>query len=129
MQSFFYYLLKDSTVYSRLVAEIDQAQADGQLSDHVTWVQAQNLSYFQACLKEAMRLRPAVGLNISRCVPPEGAVIDGIYLEGGTRVALNAWVLHRDKDVFGENPELFNPERWLQVDEPTLKLRNRHMYQ
>ncbi|KAK3109714.1 hypothetical protein LTR53_016727 [Teratosphaeriaceae sp. CCFEE 6253] len=63
-----------------------------------------------------MRVRPAVGLNITRLVPPEGAEIDGKRVPGGTRVALNAWVLHRDAGVFGRDAKVYRPERWLEGD-------------
>lgn len=30
---------------------------------------------------------------------------------------MNAWVLHRNSDIFGEDPDEFRPERWLEADE------------
>ena len=29
---------------------------------------------------------------------------------------MNPWVVHRDRDVFGEDAEFFRPDRWLQED-------------
>jgi len=84
------------------------------------------LPYFQACLKEAMRIRPAVGLNITRLVPPEGAEIGGKKFPGGTRVAVNGWVLHRSEEIFGANPKVFRPERWLKGDAKNME---RYMFQ
>lgn len=110
MQSFFYHLLNDKRVYDKLMSEITSAD----LSEMVSWNEAQNLPYFQACLKEAMRIRPAVGLNITRHVPPGGTEIDGTFYPGGTRVALNGWVLHRDKQTFGQDTEVYRPERWIE---------------
>jgi cytochrome P450 len=128
MQSFFWHVLNDNRVYSTLVSEILSARKSGSLSDKVTWAEAQQLPYFQACLKEAMRIRPAVGLNISRLIPPGGAEIDGTWLPEGTSVAVNGWVLHRDKKVFGEDAEEYRPERWLK-DEETAKYMERYMFQ
>ena len=62
MQSFCWNVLNDRRVYDKLIAEILSAD----LSEMVAFNEAQNLPYFQACLKEAMRLQPAVGLNITR---------------------------------------------------------------
>ena len=76
-----------------------------------------------------MRIRPGVGLNITRHVPPAGAEIDGVKYPGGTRVALNGWVLHRDRGVFGEDAEQFRPERWTEADEKAAKAMERSMYQ
>ena len=124
MQSFFHHVLKDRNVYKKVVAEIDSAS----LSPMVTWSEAQALPYFQACLKEAMRVRPAVGLNITRLVPQGGATIDGTWFPGGTRVAVNAWVLHRDNEVFGQDAELYRPERWLESEEKT-RVLERYTFQ
>ena len=96
MQSFSWHVLRDPRIYAKLKQELDDATAAGNLSAMPQWNEVQALAYFQACLKEAMRVRPAVGLNITRLVPPEGAEIDGHRLPGGTRVALNGWVLHRN---------------------------------
>lgn len=95
----------------------------------VQYKEAQALEYFQACLKETMRLQPALGANITRMVPGEGTEVNGTWLPGGTQVALNAWVLHRDKDIFGTDADLFNPERWLSKDENCVKMMERCMFQ
>jgi cytochrome P450 len=126
MQSFCHHVLRDPAIHARLKAELDQATTSGQLSDFPQWSETQALPYFQACLKEAMRLRPAVGLNITRLVPPQGAEIAGRRLPGGTRVAVNAWVLHRDEGIFGAQPKSYKPERWLEGD---AKGMERYMFQ
>jgi len=126
MQSFFYLVLNSPDVYATLQKEVNEAQKAGQLSAIVTHAEAQKLEYFQACLKEAMRVRPAVGLGIYRRVPPEGAEIDKEFYPGGTEVAVNGWVLHRDKAVFGDDAEVFRPERWFERD---AKFMGSHMYQ
>lgn len=126
MQSFCHHVLRDPAIYARIKSEIDEAYAAGKLSNMPQWNEVQALPYFQACLKEAMRLRPAVGLNITRLVPPEGAEIDGKRFPGGTRVALNAWVLHRNEQVFGRDPKTYRPDRWLEGD---AKMMDRFMYQ
>lgn len=128
MQSFFWLLLSHPQVYKKLLSEIDEAQSAGKLSDPVVYAEALELPYFQACLKEAMRVRPAVGLNITRHVPPDGLKIDGEFCVGDTEVAVNGWVLHRDKEVFGQDAETYRPERWLE-DDGKSKEMERHMYQ
>jgi cytochrome P450 len=126
MQSFCHHVLREPSIYAQLKEEIDRATASGNLSQFPQWNEAQALSYFQACLKEAMRIRPAVGLNITRLVPPEGAEIGGKKLPGGTRVAVNAWVLHRNEEIFGADPKVFRPERWLEGDAKNME---RYMFQ
>jgi cytochrome P450 len=33
-----------------------------------------------------------------------------------TCLSVNAWVIHRNKDIFGDDAESFNPERWLDAE-------------
>ncbi len=126
MQSFFYLVLNAPKVYAKLSQEVKEAQEAGKLSVIVTYAEAQALPYFQACLKEAMRLRPAVGLGIYRRTPPEGVEIGGKHYPGGIEVAVNGWVLHRDAAIFGDDVEVFRPERWFERD---AKLMGSHLYQ
>lgn len=130
MQSFFWHVLSDPRVRSILLAEVRGAVAASVIpaEGNLAWSQAQGLPYFQACLKEAMRMRPAVGLNITRVVPPEGAELAGEFFPGGTRVAVNGWVLHRDRATFGEDSDVFRPERWLEGEEKA-RTMERYMFQ
>ena len=130
MQSFFWHVLADPAVHKRVVAEVRTAVDDGRVpaEGNLSWAQAQDLPFFQACLKEGMRVRPAVGLNITRLVPPEGAELDGHFFEAGTRIAVNGWVLHRDRAVFGDDSEAFRPARWLE-DEERARRMERYMFQ
>lgn len=130
MQSFFYHVLSDSRVYDTLTAEIEAAVRNNTIPDrgNLSWNESQHLPYFQACLREAMRVRPAVGLNITRLVPPEGVELDGRFFAGGTRIAVNGWVLHRDRAVFGDDVDDYRPERWLASEESAKKM-DRYMFQ
>lgn len=125
MQSFCWQVLSSRRVYEKLMQEILSAN----LSEMVTYNEAQNLPYFQACLKEAMRINPAVGLNITRKVPPAGAELGGVKLPGGTEVAVNGWVLHRDRSIFGDDADAYRPERWLEGDKEKIKTMERCMFQ
>ena len=48
-----------------------------------------------------------------------GLELDGKYVPEGTEVTCNPWLVHRDRTVFGEDAEEFNPERWLESEERT----------
>lgn len=73
-------------------------------------------------MKEAMRIHPAVAYPLERLVPKCGAKLCGVHLPGGTRVGINASVVHMNKDVFGEDVDEFRPERWLDADVEQLKI-------
>lgn len=76
MQSFFFLVLKNRNVYEKIVNEIVEHRRGGRLTfEVITYEEAQRLTYFQAALLESMRLRPPLGVNISRSAPKEGIVI------------------------------------------------------
>ena len=116
----FYYLLKNPRCYQKLMQELDGALESGTIearpSGITTWAESQKLPYLDACIKEAFRLHPAAGLIIERIVPKQGAEICGEVIPGGTIVGCNAWVIHRRAEVFGEDAEIYRPERWLEAD-------------
>lgn len=105
----------------RLLGEIRDAQASGNLSPIVSWKESRQLPYLDACIKEAGRLHPPFGLNLERVVPPSGLEVCGQHLPGGTVVGMNGWVVHRDRDVFGQDASSWRPERWLEGDEENIK--------
>lgn len=100
-----------------LLAELDLKARKGHFKDNrygvVTYAESQGLPYLDACVKEAFRLHPAPGLPLERIVPLQGVEIAGAFVKGGTIVGCSAWVIHRRKEIFGEDVEVFRPERWL----------------
>lgn len=117
LSAVFYYLLRNPACLEKLRVEIDDAAKSGAFSDYeggiVTFAESQKLKYLDACIKEAFRMHPAAGLPLERIVPPSGADIAGHFVKGGTVVGCSAWVIHRNKEVFGEDVETYRPERWL----------------
>ncbi|OAP56472.1 hypothetical protein AYL99_09651 [Fonsecaea erecta] len=119
----FYHLLSNPRSLEALLREIGSTKLAS--STAVSWREAQNMPYLQACIKEALRLHPAVGMPLERVVPEGGVSLGGHRFRGGTIVGVNAWVLHRNKDVFGQDAEVWNPERWLEADAQQLKAMER----
>lgn len=111
-----YYLLKNPQYKQRLVQEIDDMRRRGRISDPVSLEEANNMPYLQAVMYEALRCHPAVGMSLPRVVPSTGVEIDGHYIPGGTTIGVNPWVVHRNVEVFGDDVDSFNPERWLKQD-------------
>jgi cytochrome P450 len=106
---------------AKLRAEIDAAEEQGMLSELVSWSESQKLPFLDAVIREALRLHPTVGLVLERVVPKGGRQIRGRFFKEGTIVGANAWVVHRDKAVFGQDTEAWRPERWLEADEAQKK--------
>lgn len=102
------YLLRHPAVLNRLVNELDSAPP-------VSYADTLKLPYFQAVVKEVLRLSPSIGLIFARKVPEGGVeVLPGVWVEGGYEVGINNWVVGRDKTLYGEDAEEFRPERWLE---------------
>lgn len=49
-------------------------------------------------------------------VPPEGDTIDGQFIPGGTSIGYCAFGIFRSKELWGEDADVFRPERW--IDNP-----------
>ncbi|KAE8440788.1 hypothetical protein EG329_006566 [Mollisiaceae sp. DMI_Dod_QoI] len=116
LSAIFYHLLEHPTSYQRLQQEIDAACTTGLIDDPITFRQALNLPYLQAVIKEALRLHPAVGLGLQRCVPAGGAILNGRMFPEGTTVGVNAWVAHRNTSIYGHDADKWRPERWLEIE-------------
>jgi cytochrome P450 len=116
------YLITHPPVVSKLRAEIDTAvssnaaSATGIASDACL----RGMPYLQAVVHEALRVHPPVTSVVPKKVPKGGdtVVIDGTtyHLPGDANISYNAWSLHHDKTIFGDDAELFRPERWLIED-------------
>lgn len=100
----------------------------GELSNPVTFTEVSKMTYYHACMKEAMRLHPSCGQMLERVVPEGGATLSGAFLPQGTIVGVNPWVIGRDKAVYGENADDFVPERWLNNDAVSLKAMERNFF-
>lgn len=111
-----YYLLKNPAAKRRLVGEIDARRKEGKLSDPAKLAEADSMPYLQAVMYEALRLHPAVGMSLPRVVPEGGFEVAGNYIPSGTTIGANPWVLHRNKEVYGEDVDAFRPERWMKED-------------
>ena len=116
MRAIVYYVLKTPSVKRKLLAEIDEAWVNGELSNPVRHDEAIKLHYLQAVINEGLRIHPGFGMDLPRVVPAEGATIEGHYLPADTVVGMNAWAVQRDRTVYGHDADTFRPERWLEGD-------------
>lgn len=83
LRAIIYHLLKVPERKAKLMEEIEDRRRAGQLSDPVKLSEANEMPYLQACMYEALRLHPAVGMSLPRVVPKGGITIDGRFLPEG----------------------------------------------
>ncbi|KUI73865.1 Pisatin demethylase [Cytospora mali] len=105
----------------RLKHEIRGLSSRSQLSEQPSFKEIQQMPYFDAVMKESLRLHSAVGLPLWRVVPEGGTTVAGQYLPQGTNVGVNAWVAHLNEDVWGPDARGFRPERWCEAQAEALK--------
>lgn len=111
------HILSTPRVYQRLKDEIKAAVNAGRVSHPITQTEARELPYLQGVIYEGLRIRPVTTSMIAKEVHPEGDTIDGKFLPGGMIVGSNFLSLLRSKALFGEDADVFRPERYLELDQ------------
>lgn len=77
----------------------------------LTYDEINALPFLNACVKELLRCYPPVSA-VSR-VTTKDDVILGYKIPKGTKIRLSLRALQRLKSVWGEDADVFKPERWL----------------
>ncbi|KAL2205874.1 cytochrome P450 [Sarocladium strictum] len=108
-------LSKQPAVYSRLRQEV----LDCTGSDRPNIEQLHSMKYLKWCVNESLRLHPVIPTNAREAAVdttlPFGGGHDGnspLFIKKGTLVMYNAYAMHRNPDVFGEDADKYVPERW-----------------
>lgn len=81
-----------------------------------TFEQVKKLPYLQAVIDETLRIHSTSGIGLPRLVPEGGLVVNGKTFPEGTVLSVPSYTIHRDKEVWGEDADFFNPERWFERD-------------
>lgn len=111
-----YHLLRNPAAQAKLRAELDAAA----ISFPASFAETRDLEYLDAVIKEGLRMHPPVGNILERVVPASGLPLrDGRVIAPGTIVGMNQWVVSRNKEVYGDDADVFRPERWLRGDDET----------
>ncbi|KAI9768093.1 MAG: hypothetical protein M1840_005127 [Geoglossum simile] len=111
------HIITQPKVYATLQSEIDEAVRTNSISTPVRDSEARELPYLIACIREGLRIWPPAPSTFSKVVPPEGDTLASIFVPGGTKVSICVWGVQRNKSVFGEDVDVYRPERWLGVSE------------
>lgn len=112
LRAILYFLCRHADVYAKLQKEVDDAFNSGAISSPVRYSEGAKLEYLNAVVTEALRAHAATGFVLEREVPEGGVTISGTFIPAGTIVGINSWVMHANKQVYGEDAEEFRPERW-----------------
>lgn len=106
----FYSLMSNPRIMKNLVKEVDIVL---QGSDTYTYETIMNeLPYMKAVFHETLRLYPPVPKNVKTAVEDD-VLPGGVKVYKGDVIGISSYCLGRNKAVWGEDAELFVPERWL----------------
>ncbi|CZT17471.1 related to pisatin demethylase [Ramularia collo-cygni] len=121
-----YYIVRHPDVYQKVQKEIDEYYEQNSLQRAITYQQTQELPYFTAAAREAMRLIPSITYQLPR-VMPEEMVVAGRSIPAGTHVGVSPIAANRNKSVWGLDANEFKPSRWLESEEKTRYLNANDM--
>jgi cytochrome P450 len=115
----FFELARRPDIWARLSSEV--STLNGQKP---SYEQLKNMKYLRAVLNESQRIRPIVPGNGRQAredtVLPLGGGEDGkspILVKKGQLVIFAIYSMHRRKDLYGEDADVFRPERWLDTED------------
>ena len=115
------YIMSNSSIYERLISEIDDATRAEHLSATPQYDEVRkHCPYYIACVKETLRLCPAAPSIFPRIVDTGGMMLHGMFVPEGMEIACNPWLVHRDVEIYGEDAHIYCPERWLDSDKAKL---------
>ncbi|KAG0232662.1 hypothetical protein BGW41_001752 [Actinomortierella wolfii] len=103
----FWHLGQHPDVVERMREEIDRVVGD----KAPDFENIKHLKYMKQVVNEVLRLCPPVPFNVRQSVE-EDVLPDGHYVPPRTMVGYMAYVTHRMKELWGEDAEEFNPDRW-----------------
>lgn len=116
------FLTSSPVAYEKLKSEIDEAISKGKISSPIRDTEARQLPYLQAVIKEGVRVFPVVTATFFKRVPKGGDVISGYFVPEGTEVGHNVLGIMRSRKYWGEDADIFRPERWIEADEETFEM-------
>ncbi|KAH7096732.1 cytochrome P450 [Auriculariales sp. MPI-PUGE-AT-0066] len=93
------------------------------------------MRYLRAVINESMRLFPPISFNM-RCPAKADSVVqlsdngeeNNMYIPAGTPVLYIPLLMQRRKDLFGEDADDFDPERWLDPERVARYTKNPFMW-
>lgn len=108
-------VISNSRVCRKLQDACDEVLHEIPLTQVISYSRAQQIPYLDACVKEALRYHPAGTGPLPRAVPKDGDWYNGKFIPGGTIIAHARWNMARKNKVYGQDCEVFRPERWLEA--------------
>ncbi|GAB2293394.1 hypothetical protein Dimus_027593 [Dionaea muscipula] len=118
---FIYMLCKNPEIQEKVIQDIRRVTKVLKVTSYEEFAASlneeslQNMQYLHAALTETLRLYPAVASDAKICFSDD-TLPDGYYVKKGDYVAYQPYAMGRMKFIWGDDAEIFRPERWLNED-------------
>ncbi|KAK9897658.1 cytochrome P450 [Cystobasidium minutum MCA 4210] len=123
-------------VQDKLRKEVQEAYrtAEQEGRSSLTADDLSSLAYLDAVVRETLRVLPPVPMTIREATQDEilplsepikgkdGQMISEVFVPAGCTVAIDITVVNLHKEIFGDDAEVFRPERWLENEGELHKL-------
>ncbi|KXH26155.1 benzoate 4-monooxygenase cytochrome P450 [Colletotrichum simmondsii] len=104
------YLASNPASQDKLYAELKE----GGCGPFPTFDELQELPYLLGVVKEALRLHSSASFNLQRVTSSAGLRLpNGVFIPGHTNIGCPASQINRDRHVFGQDADVYIPERWM----------------
>ncbi|KAL2830450.1 cytochrome P450 [Aspergillus cavernicola] len=113
-----YYIMSNPAIRNRLAEELGPVMQDYP-HKKPTWADLEKLPYFQAVIKEGLRLSYGTMHRRPRVCPTQPLIFKEWVIPAGVPVGMSAYFQHRDATTF-PRPSEFLPERWLDKVTPAM---------
>lgn len=121
-----YNVASDSSCLSCLVREIDEALSHT-VDGNPDFSAVSKMPYLAACIRESARHDPPIVSYLPRRVDAGGVELCGKWIPEGMEVAASPYTISRDRGLYGEDVDVFRPERFF--DDPELAAKaTRHEF-
>ncbi|KAJ5179054.1 cytochrome P450 [Penicillium capsulatum] len=117
IRSVLIHAISSPRVYAQLKAEIRETLQNGTISSPISSEQVKNLSYLEAVIYEGIRMRPPILGTFPKVVPDGGVEYHGKFIPAGTNMCMNTSSLLCSKELFGNDADIFRPERFTELSE------------
>ncbi|XXG41280.1 hypothetical protein AAC387_Pa01g1776 [Persea americana] len=111
---FFWLLSTKPAIEKKILEEVKSIRSKTQnFSGDLSFDELREMHYLHASISEALRLYPPVAFDTKTSLE-EDVMPDGTFVGKGWFVSYNAYSMGRMKGTWGEDCEVFLPERWLE---------------
>lgn len=118
---FVYNVVRNQACLARLRDEIDDVVRYSD-SEVVSIAKINAMPYLSACIRESLRHDPSIVSYLPRQIDTDGVEVQGRWIPKGTEIGASPYAISHDRNLYGEDVDVFRPERYLEDPEWAAKV-------